>query len=151
MAELFGDRLAEVAQAQACRLDPDREGLHQALILDAVLATGDTIRGNAGTTLGSALNHAQHRFDRVGRGVWAWKGTEATEGLSGVALLDEAYLVVKRLDPGGKGVHYETIKAAILADGARIAGGNPGNTLFSVLNEAARWFEPLGGGIFRWR
>lgn len=148
--ELFGDQLAAAAQAQARRLDPGRAGLHQSLILDAVLATGDTIRGNAGTTLSTALNHAQHRFDRVGRGMWAWKETESTDGLSGVALLDEAYLVAKRLDPAQKGVHYEQIKAAILADGVRIAGTNPGNTVFGVLSQDARWFEALGAGMFRW-
>jgi hypothetical protein len=148
--ELFGDQLAAVAQEEARRLDPARSGLHQSLILDAVLATRNTIRGNAATTLSTALNHAQHRFDRVGRGTWAWKETESTDGLSGLALLDEAYLVAKRLDPEQKGVHYEQIKAALLADGVRIGGANPGNTVFGVLSQDARWFKALGAGLFRW-
>lgn len=149
--ELFGDRLAAAAQEQARRLDPDRAGLHYAVIRDAVVASGATIRGVADDTLGNALNKAQHRFDRVGQGTWAWKETEATDGLSGAALLDEAYLVAKRLDPDRRGVHYVDVMAAIIADGVRIAGGNPGNTLFGVLNHDARWFEALGGGLFRWR
>ena len=116
-----------------------------------MLGNGATIRGDARITLASALNKAQHRFDHPGRGLWAWKETETTAGLSGAALLDEAILVAKRLDPDRSGIHYETIKTAIIEAGARIAGGNPGNTLFSVLKSAPDWFEPVGDGRFRWR
>ena len=149
--DLFGDGLAAVAQELARPLDPKRAGLPLSMILDAVVGSGATIRGDALITLGSALNKAQHRFDRVGRGLWAWKETETTVGLSGSALLDEAILVAKRLDPDRNGIHYETVNAAIIEAGARIAGGNPGNTLFSVLKNAPGWFEAVGDGLFRWR
>lgn len=149
--ELFGDQLAEVAQGHARRLDPERLGLHTSVIQDAVQAAGTSIRGDAPVTLWNAMNKAQHRFTKTGRSTWTWKETEPKDGLSGAALLEEAYLVAKRLDPDRKGAHYEAIKAAILDDGARIAGGNPGNTLFSVLKNAKDWFEPAGDGRFRWR
>lgn len=149
--DLFGDALAAVAQELARHLDPERKGLHISLIQQAVEKSGASIRGDARVTFGSALNKAQHRFVRVGTGTWAWKETGSTEGLSGTALLDEAYLVAKRLDPDRAGLHYETMKAEIQNDGARIAGGQPGNTLFSVLNNAHRWFEAIGDGLFRWR
>ena len=149
--ELFGDRLAAAAQVHARRLDPERKGVRVAVLLEAVQQAGDTVRGDPKVSLASALNHAQHRFSRVGQGLWAWKETETTDGLSGTSLLDEAYLVAKRLDPDRVGVHYETIKAAIQEDGARIAGGNPGNTLFNVMRNASTWFEAAGDGLFRWR
>jgi hypothetical protein len=149
--ELYGDKLASVAQDEARTLAPERKGLRISVIEAAVLASGHTIRGDDRVTLGSALNGAHHRFDRVGTGTWAWKETESIEGLTASALLDEAYLTAKRIDPERHGVHYEVLKDAIVADGARIAGGRPGNTLFTVLKGAKQWFEALGNGFFRWR
>ena len=56
--DLFGDGLAAVAQELARPLDPKRAGLPLSMILDAVVRSGATIRGDALIALGSALNKA---------------------------------------------------------------------------------------------
>jgi hypothetical protein len=151
LEDLNGDGLAEAAQAAARRLDPDRQGLHHSVLLKAVRDEGHTIRGNDAVTLQSALNGAQHRFTRTGRGIWTWIETRSVDGLSAEALLDEAYLLAKRLDPGREGVHYGRLASDLEKSGVQIAGGNAGKTLFSVLKNSDQWFETLGEGRFRWR
>lgn len=149
---LYGLRLAELAQELARGLDPERKGLSVAEIQAALESHGERIFGDEPrNTVSWSLNASQHRFDRVGRGRWVWKATASTEGLRGTLLADEAYRVARDLDPEQAGVHYEEIKAAILAEGSPIGGTNPGNTLYGVLSNAKEWFEALGSGRFRWR
>jgi hypothetical protein len=46
-------------------------------------------------------------------------------------------------------VHYERIKELLQASGVKIRGGNPGDTVFTALQNANDWFEWTGSGTFR--
>ena len=60
--------------------------------------------------------------------------------------------VARRMDPAGQGVHYEELKAELLASGVVIRGPSQGKTMHAALSGAAarRDFRALGGGRFAW-
>ena len=87
--------------------------------------------------------------------------------LFGDALAAVAQELARHLDPERKGLHISLIQQAVERSGASILGdarvtfGSALNkaqhrfvrvgTLFSVLNNAHRWFEAVGDRLFRWR
>jgi len=147
-----GRPLAEAAHAICRNLDPDRRGLPLGDIVAALESSGIVIAGaDRRKTLGSALNKHQDLFVRVGPATWSWTppSYDPTKGLSGLALAEEAYLVLSRHDPKREGLHYEEIKRLLLEQGVQIRGGNAGNTLFSALQSGSQWFEWVGSGRFR--
>lgn len=149
---LTGRPLAEAAHVACRELDPDHRGLPLAEIEAALGARGIAIAGaDARKTLGNSLNKHQDLFVRVGPATWSWTAPsyDPTKGLSGMALAEEAYLVLSRQDPERRGLHYEEIKHLLVEQGVKIRGGNAGNTLFSALQNAPRWFEWVGSGTFR--
>ena len=96
-ADLFGRPLAEAAHRIAQIIDPSCDGLAVADLRAQIETSGQAIRGDDPLrTLGSALNGAQSLFDRVGRGLWAWKPMESIDGLTGRDLLEDLQLQAKR-------------------------------------------------------
>jgi hypothetical protein len=152
MTGLTGQPLVEAAHAVCRELDPDRRGLPLVQIEAALTSRGIAIaRADARKTLGNSLNKHQDLFVRVGPATWSWTppSYDPRKGLSGMGLAEEAYLVLSRRDPGREGLHYEDIKLLLIEEGVHIRGGNPGNTLFSALQNAKQWFEWVGSGTFR--
>ena len=152
MTPLMGRPLAEAAHAVCRDLDPEQHGvalvqIQRELVLREVLVAGSDTR----KTLGSSLNKHQDLFRRVAPSTWAW--TEPTfdpqVGLSGAVLAEEAYFVLSKHPEGRTGLHYENIKELLQTSGVKIRGGNPGNTLFTALQNADEWFEWTGSGTFR--
>lgn len=147
-----GRPLAEVAHATCQEVDPNQQGLLVAdtqaeLALRSVEIAGTDRR----RTLSTALNKHQDLFRRVGPSTWAWTspGFDRRLGLSGSTLAEEAYLVLTKHPQGRVGLHYEEIKGLLQAAGVMIRGGNPGNTVFTALQNADEWFEWTGSGTFR--
>ena len=149
---LVGRRLAEAAHLICREVDEERHGLPVAEIESALKAKEiDVGGGDQRSTLSTALNKHQDLFARVGPATWAWtpQSFDPTKGLSGAALAEEAYLVLSKHDPNRQGLHYELIKKLLRESGVQIRGGNPGDTVFTALQNASQWFEWVGSGVFR--
>lgn len=149
---LVGRRLAEAAHLVCREVDEQRQGLPVGEIESALKAKDILIGGEEPrNTLSTALNKHQDLFARVGPATWAWTppSFDPTKGLSGAALAEEAYLVLSKHDPTRQGLHYELIKKLLRESGVQIRGGNPGDTVFTALQNAGQWFEWVGSGVFR--
>jgi hypothetical protein len=112
-------------------------------IVELLEQAGNAIGGSDHLqVLRSALNIARDRF-RPGSD-WTWVWIEPIEpeadGMSGVALAEEAYRLAMLHDPEREGLHYEKIKQLLIESGVVIRGGNQGKTVFTALN-AWQWFE----------
>jgi hypothetical protein len=151
---LVGRALALAAHPLCRARDPGRAGLVVAEVEAALTSAGIDIGGKTPRqVLGTALNNSQDLFGQAPGSRWVWIEPIAPrgEGLSGLALAEEAYPVAMRLDPSRQGIHYETLKLALLDDGVIIRGTNPGKTMFGSLQGASRWFEWVSSGKFRWK
>jgi len=151
-----GRALAQAAYSLMPRIDPGNEGRTNQLILDALLAEGVQPAGqDPRQTLRTALNLSQDLF-RIGDGfTWvAILGVDperADPGLSGRLLAEEAYRLARLLDRARDGLHYESLKVALIEDGTLVHGPNQGQTLASALRNAPDLFEWLDRGRWRWR
>jgi hypothetical protein len=154
LTALVGRALALAAHPVCRTTDPDLRGLIIAEVEAALIASGIEIGGKTPRqVLGTALNNSQDLFDQAPGSRWRWIEPVASrgEGLSGLALAEEAYPVAMRLDPDRAGLHYESLKTALIDQGVIIRGTNPGKTMFGSLQAATRWFEWVSSGKFRWK
>lgn len=149
---VLGRELAIAAHRVCQEVDPDQQGVPIAELEGELQRRSVAIAGPVQRkTLSTALNKHQDLFRRAGPATWAW--TQPTfdpgVGLSGAALAEEAYLVMSRHPDGRTGMHYESIKRVLQDSGVKIRGGNPGDTLFTALQNASDWFEWTRSGTFR--
>lgn len=61
------------------------------------------------------------------------------------------YRVAKDEDPDHDGIHYTRLAHLAQRDNIRLAGTDPGRTVYSALNNAHDLFERLAPGIYTWR
>jgi hypothetical protein len=154
LTALVGRGLALAAHPVCRAVDPDQIGLVIADVQAALVAAGIEIGGKAPRqVLGTALKDSQDMFDQAPGSRWRWIEPVARrgEGLSGMALAEEAYPVAMGLDPDRQGLHYGTLMLALIDRGVIIRGTNPGQTMFRALNGATRWFEWISSATFRWK
>ena len=154
MTGLVGRQLALAAHPLCKAADPEQEGLKTAAIIELLDESGHEIGGrNRPQVLRTALNNSQDLF-RIGAN-WTWFWIEPVdpegEGLSGLALAEEAYRLMMRSDPERNGMHYEAIKQLLLDNGVIIRGTNSGKTVFRALSNAKQWFEWTKSATFRWK
>jgi hypothetical protein len=154
---LRGNQLAETAWTVARRTDPDRHGLRVPELQDALKAAGYEVAGDhPRSTLGSALNRAQHLWQRPRYATWIWLADpsgakpEVGMGLSGLELSRAAKEVAMRLDPDARGLDHATILRGLTRAGIEIRGPNCGQTLINALWRQVD-FERPERGRWRWR
>jgi hypothetical protein len=151
---LWGDALADRAWTWLSSTSQSSAGIDEierGLEIDGVQIRGDNPR----RVLGSALNHSQHKFQRVARGTWRaiprseW--TDPAAGVSGSELEDAAYAAAMSLDPRRQGFHYEDLKRRLSSSGIAIRGKNPGQTLRTLLARSPRFrARPGRKGLWGW-
>ena len=156
MKPLRGGHLADIAWDVARRADPSRGGMRLPELDDALRAAGYDVSGdNPRSTLGSALNRAQHLWERPRYATWVWvaDGTggrpEVPIGISGLDLSRTARDVAKRLDPERRGLDHATILTGLAQSGIEVRGPNKGQTLLNALRRQVD-FERLERGRWRW-
>ena len=155
MPSLRGDQLAGTAWTIARKADPDHRGMRVAELQDALRAAGFEVSGkNPRSTLGSALNRAQHLWERPRYATWVWlkdesgRPPEVSLGLSGIELSREAKAIAVRLDPDRRGLDHATILRGLARAGIDVRGPNKGQTLVNALGRQVDFDRPERG---RWR
>ena len=153
---LRGDHLAGIAWDVARRWIPAGPACGSPSWRTHCAAAGYDVSGdNPRSTLGSALNRAQHLWERPRYATWVWVADDAGGrpevpiGISGLDLSRAAREAAKRLDPERRGLDHATILTGLARAGIEVRGPNQGQTLLNALWRQVD-FERLERGRWRW-
>ena len=126
-----------------------------------VTITDATVQAALKTELGEVQDRIAvllHEVDelREREGALALLMGKATKArpVGGDSLRAAALEYVRREDPKQEGIHYQTIKQALLAAGYVINGYDKGGTVRASIGagrKATEMFRSLGGGRYTWR